>query len=135
MRARIAEYFRTSITLHANQPVNGIGVGTVISGLGGCVADLGVYNTLFTGQVGTNIPSCGRFLTSVVVIAILDVSYIWDKHLPSGYVMRPCQPHGRGGRDKYSNRQNMDGAPGSSKVATSSADVKHMATFFSGKIC
>jgi len=42
----------TSITLQANQPVNGTGVWSIFSGTGGSFADSSQYNTVFTGQVG-----------------------------------------------------------------------------------
>ncbi|MBP7850035.1 MAG: right-handed parallel beta-helix repeat-containing protein [Lentimicrobiaceae bacterium] len=42
----------TSVTLQANQPVNGTGLWTILSGTGGSFSDSLLHNTLFTGQVG-----------------------------------------------------------------------------------
>ena len=123
----------TSITLQANQPVNGIGVWTVISGLGGSVADSGVYNTLFTGQVGSQYTLVWTISTVCGSNSdTLNVSFIGTSIYPSGYVH--CDPANPTAVVDVTNPATgktwMDRNLGASQVATSSIDVNAYGDLF-----
>lgn len=70
----------TSVILQANQPLNGTGLWTILSGTGGSIEDSSFHNTLFTGQVGNAYSliwsisnQCGS-TRDTVIISFVDTS-------------------------------------------------------------
>lgn len=116
----------TSITLQANEPVNGTGLWSILSGSGGSFVDSSVNNTLFTGQVGsaytlvwTISNACGSSSDTVVIAFVVTSSY------PTGYVH--CNPANPTAIVDVTNpvtgRTWMDRNLGASQAATSATDA------------